>query len=311
MINVFHEETIDSHLLSFVLNSPIYKKSDIENCDFIVHEKVLREKKTIKPTLKSLSKKYKHINRFIIVFIINDEEKTYQRYDNVIVVRTSLKASKRKDKELVMPFIWDLDKAYPPLNIENNIPRVGFCGLNSKYRKKLIKVFSASPAVRSDFILRKKFWGGSPHDAQIIKEFNDNMKENVFIISQRGAGNYSMRFYQALAAGRIPVLVNTNMTLPFENKINWNDLIVFEKDEVTCLKKVIDVFKSGKYIQMQNDCAKLFSSYFSDTTFFSHLVDQILTYDDVLMKHNKRRDTPRYPKSLNSVYRAVFRCIGV
>lgn len=278
MINIFHEEIIDKKLLSFVYNSPIYKKTDIEDCDFIVYEQVLWTKLNIEPTLKSISNKYKHIDRFVIVFIVNDEKKPYKQYKNIVIVRTSLTASKRKPNELVMPYIWEcLSSSYSPLIIKKDKPTVGFCGLNSVHRQALIKIFSESSSIESSFIIREQFWGGSPHDFKVIKEYNDNIEKNVFIISQRGAGNYSMRFYQTLAAGRIPVLVNTDMILPFENKIYWNDLIVFEKDEESCLKKVIEVFENGKYIRMQEECAKIFDSYFSDANFFSKLINQIFT----------------------------------
>src|ERR1700744_897880 len=114
MINIFHEEALDGPLWSFVLNSPIYKRTDIEHCDFILHEKIITDKRIIKSTLKSLSKKYQYSNRFILVFIIHDTERVYQRYNNIILIRTSLRASRRKERELVQPFIWDsLAEAYP------------------------------------------------------------------------------------------------------------------------------------------------------------------------------------------------------
>ena len=173
-----------------------------------------------------------------------------------------------------MPYIWDcLPLPFPPN--QSTLPVVGFCGLLSKHRKEIIEVFNNSTSVRTDFIIRDKFWGGEPHNKKLINEYNNNLQNSSFIISQRGTGNFSMRFYQVLAAGRIPVLVNTDMVLPYSDEIEWDKFVVFEKDAETCLKKVIEVFESGAYIKMQENCRKVFDDYFSKTNFFPQIIKQI------------------------------------
>ena len=42
------------------------------------------------------------------------------------------------------------------------------------------------------------------------------MLASPYILCVRGAGNYSARFYEALALGRIPVLVNTSFNIKGE-----------------------------------------------------------------------------------------------
>lgn len=40
-------------------------------------------------------------------------------------------------------------------------------------------------------------------------------------------GNFSVRLYETLMMGRIPVFVNTDCLLPFEDKINWKNHVVW------------------------------------------------------------------------------------
>ena len=224
--------------------------------------------------LSKISEKYAATNKFVIIFILSDFEKKYTFHRNLIIVRTSLKQSLKRENELTMPYIWDcLTSPFSP--IKSALPVVGFCGLLSKHREKIIAAFNDSTRVKTDFIIRDKFWGGEPHNEKLINEYNDNLQKCPFIISQRGTGNFSMRFYQVLAAGRIPVLVNTDMLLPFSEEIEWDKTVIFEKDAETCLKKVIEVFESGEYIKMQENCRKVFDDYFSVTNFVPQIIKQM------------------------------------
>lgn len=43
----------------------------------------------------------------------------------------------------------------------------------------------------------------------------------------RGAGNSSIRLFETLAAGRVPVIVDTDLTLPCADVIDWQGLGVW------------------------------------------------------------------------------------
>ena len=58
------------------------------------------------------------------------------------------------------------------------------------------------------------------------------MNANAYTFCIRGVGNFSVRFYETLAMGRIPVLIDTDCKLPLEEEINWQEhaCIIKEKD---------------------------------------------------------------------------------
>ena len=99
------------------------------------------------------------------------------------------------------------------------------------YLNKLID----SKLIITNFILRNQYRAGVKTEADKIKttqEFYENMNQNPYTFCIRGVGNFSVRFYETLAMGRIPVLINTDCKLPLDNSINWNNhaCIIEEKD---------------------------------------------------------------------------------
>jgi hypothetical protein len=230
-LKIFHPVDFGANL-SFISASNSYvKATTITECDLIVYPEMLQARKDTAVQLQDISEQYWPYNRKILVFILNDFEKQYKLLDNLILARTSVRACSMRSNELVLPYIWECgDRVFPNSQL-SAMPQVGFCGLASPYRKALLKTFKHSKAVRCDFIIRDKFWGGDPHNRLLIDEYYQNMERTQYILCNRGAGNFSMRFYQTMASGRIPVLVNTDMPLPFSDRIPWNELIVFEKNE--------------------------------------------------------------------------------
>lgn len=92
-------------------------------------------------------------------------------------------------------------------------------------RAKLLQDLEKSNGVKTNFIKRKKYRAGvggkKRLQHQSTKAFFDNIQSSHYILCVRGGGNFSVRFYETLAMGRIPVFVNTDCLLPLEDQIDW------------------------------------------------------------------------------------------
>ena len=88
------------------------------------------------------------------------------------------------------------------------------------------------------------------------------MINSHFNICNRGNGNFSMRFYQTLSCGRIPVLLNTDMVLPFSDEIDWESLIVLANTESELVVKLLYYWNNQDIVQMQVKCKDIYSRYF-------------------------------------------------
>lgn len=247
-----------------------------QNCNKIISCKV-EWGMTNYQNIQDIISSYTNMNdKVIYIFLITDSVDTFNIPQNVRLYRTSLLKSKKHKNEHVLPYIWEgIDITFSPLKkVDGDIPIIGFCGLNSIYRNRTLELFSNNKNVKSNFIIRNKFWGGIPHDKTIIKEFQNNIFESHFNICNRGAGNFSMRFYQTLSAGRIPILLNTDMILPFEDEIKWNEIIVLGNTEEELVENVIYYWCNKNIIEMQIKCKEIYDTYFKDSIFFDKILSE-------------------------------------
>ena len=88
-------------------------------------------------------------------------------------------------------------------------------------------------------------------------EFYENINSSDYVVCVRGAGNFSVRFYETLAMGRIPIFVNTDCALPLENEIDWKKHVVWiERKEIKHIAEKVKDFhsalSSNDFIDLQN-----------------------------------------------------------
>jgi hypothetical protein len=130
-----------------------------------------------------------------------------------------------------------------------DVPSIGFCGFVSnplmrtvyRMRGQARKAYGLSlrhrvlrslenSELKTNFIRRQTFLAcmrrkrsadAAIDQAKVRGEFLDNLLGSDYALCVRGAGNFSIRFYEALSAGRIPVLINTQCVMPFDRDIDW------------------------------------------------------------------------------------------
>lgn len=95
---------------------------------------------------------------------------------------------------------------------------------SSVKRANYLKILAVNEGLDTSFILRNKYRAGS-HNVESQQEttlqFYDNLFNNAYTFCIRGVGNFSVRFFETLAVGRIPILLNTDCRLPLPNQIDW------------------------------------------------------------------------------------------
>ncbi len=97
-------------------------------------------------------------------------------------------------------------------------------------RASILQLFEKSEFVKTNFIYRKNYRAGAISEKDREKttmEYYKNIYESDYILCVRGGGNFSVRFYETMLMGKIPVFINTNCLLPFENQINWKNHVVW------------------------------------------------------------------------------------
>jgi hypothetical protein len=123
--------------------------------------------------------------------------------------------------------------------------------------------------------------------AEQRREYFANLLGSPYTLCVRGRGNYSLRFYEALCCGRIPVLVNTDCVLPFENQINWKDYCVWVEDsDISRIGEILSDFHARisdvEFKELQLACRKLWLDYLSPESFMRNLSKNFPSYDSVV-----------------------------
>lgn len=145
------------------------------------------------------------------------------------------------------------------------------------FRKKILAILGASPHIKSAFIVRNFF---SSHKKtiridveRVRKEFLDNITKNDLALAVRGDGNASMRFYEALSLGRIPVVFDTDEIFPLEDIINYHDFCLFiplgDMHRADALiRKYYDEMSSEEFLRKQKLTREIFEKYLRVDKFY-------------------------------------------
>ncbi|WP_147678604.1 exostosin domain-containing protein [Algibacter pacificus] len=116
-------------------------------------------------------------------------------------------------------------------------------------RANYLSKLASKDSLKTEFILRNKYRAGS-HTVQTQKEstqqFYDNIFNNAYTFCSRGVGNFSVRFYEALAVGRIPILLNTDCRLPLHNSMDWSKhILILDETKVESIEEQILQFHNS------------------------------------------------------------------
>ncbi|MFH0851556.1 MAG: exostosin family protein, partial [Candidatus Peregrinibacteria bacterium] len=151
-------------------------------------------------------------------------------------------------------------------------------------RRRILARLSRSALIRTNFLLR------SSHSAhaktirldpvQARREYIDNMLASDFALCIRGDGNYSLRFYEALSLGRVPILLNTDVRLPLEGVVEYSAFVL--KIHIADLKRIDEIVADfwarqtdQSWFLMQIEARNAFEKYLSAPRFLAYAVEHL------------------------------------
>ncbi len=247
-----------------------------------------------------------HSKKILIFFPGDSDEEVL--IPNSIIFRNSQYKHEMKDNEIIMPgFAVDLGKKYSLLSrTKGELPTVGFCGWASYrrikewvsygiynlmeslvghparkkglyFRRHALKFLKKSPKIISNFIIRSSYSLNSKtltvDPAVARKEYVDNIKNSDFTLAPKGDGNFSVRFFESLSLGRIPLLIDTDCPLPHEDEIDYDTFILrVDQSKINELPQIVSDYYSSltpeSYLEKQKMCREVFEKYLKIDIFF-------------------------------------------
>jgi hypothetical protein len=96
-------------------------------------------------------------------------------------------------------------------------------------RKKAMEFIENDARINSNFTIFDRYFHHQSEEFQNqnLQHYLKSMSDTQYILTIRGCGNYSIRQFETMAANRIPVMVDTNQYLPFEDIIPWKEIGVW------------------------------------------------------------------------------------
>jgi hypothetical protein len=259
--------------------------------------------------LSELTKKF---NRKVIIFAYGDRIEPVN-VENSFIFRTSqykdFWAKPTNSTEVIIPAFADDLLTFPLVTKDKGTtPLIGFCGwatFPKRYsllkrlaiylieltqplylrrgillRKKILKVLRESKKIGTNFIVRQSYSGNEKTRegdlAELRKEYIHNILESDLSLAIKGAGNFSIRFYEILSLGRIPLFVDTKCVLPLEDLIQYDKFIL--KIDYTDIQNIADTvvafyqnISNDEFVMMQRHAREIFEKYLRIDRYFEYI----------------------------------------
>ena len=248
-----------------------------EDADIIIYNKLMSR--------EEIKKMDYHKSKKNIVIYTNDDTKPIVVPNNVLLYRVSQNRISKRENEHSFPWATPIlfkddqystkNKGFDPIYKELSI---GFCGtISHNIRKESIQFFKKSD-IKTNFILRKHFIRSFNIKSQKqFREidFTEVIRNNIFQLAPRGAGNFSLRFFETMAYGRIPVLPLSDNVLPFEDKIDWENVIIMANTFEELESKMKEWYNKGEIFikEKQVECKRVWDEYLSMEGFCNNILN--------------------------------------
>lgn len=149
-------------------------------------------------------------------------------------------------------------------------------------RSRSLRNLQKSSSITTNFIIRDGYFGGSRRQLgekenaiwEVRRQYVENLISSDYCLAVRGKGNYSFRFYEILASGRIPIFIDTDCVLPYDFIVDWKQYCIWvDASELPHIGEKIMDFHSKlsrkQYQELQHECRQVWLDWVSPDGFFS------------------------------------------
>jgi len=150
----------------------------------------------------------------------------------------------------------------------------------SLLRRRVLAQLQRSQDVVSNLLIRGRYRAGyrakkkdTFHTTRM--EYVQNMLDSDYIVCMRGGGNFSVRFYETLSMGRIPIFVDTDCLLPYDHIIDYENYMPWVKSsEIRNIAQIVHdfhySFSADDFRELQVQCRALWVNYLSRDGYWRH-----------------------------------------
>jgi hypothetical protein len=217
----------------------VYIHTTETDCDYFIITSIDNKLLQKKDSLKGFINKAKAANKKVIFLGQGDIEEGYIPTSIGYNFKNNLTKTTKYKNEFSMTSLTPERVPNRDFKLHSGDCSIGFVGADDRFNRAVYLRELSQSNIPTQFIIKNgPCWGTISHaectnkeqisniQQQAEEEFYKNMSDNLFNLCIRGWGNYSYRFCQTICMGRIPVLIDTDCCLPFEEVFNYDDYIV-------------------------------------------------------------------------------------
>ncbi len=150
----------------------------------------------------------------------------------------------------------------------------------SSFRSRVLKEFEGKDGIQTNYLLRSQYHGGDKNDkdlqARLKTDFVNNILNSDYTVCMRGGGNFSVRFYETLCLGRIPIFIDTDCLLPYQDVIDYKSIFpwIDMKDLPDASEILLDFhsrLSADDFKNLQVTCRNLWIEHMTADGFFRDL----------------------------------------
>jgi hypothetical protein len=162
---------------------------------------------------------------------------------------------------------------------------VGYIG-SSYIRFPLIKsILQTKRNMRHQIKVFPAFHGHLDGETKILHKilFKESLRDSLMVLCPAGTGKNTIRFFEVMSMGRIPILVSDDCMLPFEDKIDYSSFILrIDENQVEKADEIIaDWIESHSIDELISKCKvsrATWENYFAPEALVIQLVKTLIEY---------------------------------
>ncbi len=151
----------------------------------------------------------------------------------------------------------------------------------TSFRTRVLKQFQGKAGVQTNFLIRSKYRAGETKDKSLQNPakvaFANNILNSDYTLCMRGGGNFSVRFYETLCLGRIPIFIDTDCLLPFQDQIDYKAL--FPWIDISDLPHAAEIVRdfharlsAEDFLERQKACRQLWLAHMTPDGFHQDFI---------------------------------------
>jgi len=115
---------------------------------------------------------------------------------------------------------------------------------------------------------------------ELRERYVRNIVDSDYVLCIRGAGNWSYRLYETLCLGRIPVFLNTDSLLPFNDVIDWKQQCVWIEPRdfrrvAERIREFHQAYAGVRFTEIQQRNRAIWEEYLAPAAFWKRALEEL------------------------------------